>query len=124
MSSEKGSETPSAKLESLMVEYLLAVRSGYLGTVNGRPSPGYWTTLQQRVRAAALQCDTASEWAATVQRGMQIPGLDSSKSRVLVDLVALCDEHGLHAELLEKAERDHALLVALAQRIVDERKRA
>lgn len=106
-------------LESLIVEYLLAVRSEYLRTVHGRPSPSYWQTLQSRVRAAALQCDTASEWATSVQRGMQVPGLDSRHSRVLVELVHFCDEHAQHDALLNKCERDHAILIALAMQIVD-----
>ena len=112
----------ATKLENHLVEYLLAVRSEYLRTVNGRPPPSYWQTLQARVQAAALQTDTASEWAAAVQRGMQIPGLDSAHSRVLVELVHFCDENIQHNALLDKCERDHAILIALAMQIVDQRK--
>lgn len=111
-----------AQLETKIVEYVLAVRSEYLSTVNGRPPPSYWQTLQSRIQAAALQTDTASEWAASVQRGMQIPGLDNSHSRVLIELVQFCDEHELHQALLDKCERDHAILIALAMQLVDQRK--
>lgn len=112
----------ATKLESHLVEYILAVRSEYLRTVNGRPPPSYWQTIQARVQSAAMQCDTASEWAASVQRGMRVPGLDNKHSKVLVELVHFCDERDQHNALLNKCERDHAILIGLAMQVVDEAK--
>jgi hypothetical protein len=40
----------------------------------------------------------------------------------LVDLTHFCDEHGAHTEFLDMVERDHALLLALTQLTIEERK--
>lgn len=40
----------------------------------------------------------------------------------MIDLVRFCDENEAHLEFLQMVERDHALLMALSQVIVDERK--
>jgi len=42
----------------------------------------------------------------------------------LIELVRFCDEHGANDEFLMMVDRDHALLMALAQVIVEERKNA
>jgi hypothetical protein len=55
---------------------------------------------------------------------VRIPSLHKRASLVLVDLVRFCDEHGAHQDFLAMIERDNALLMALAQLIVQERKEA
>jgi len=42
----------------------------------------------------------------------------------LIDLVRFCDEHQAHREMLDMVERDSALLIALSQLIVEERRAA
>lgn len=103
---------------------ILTVRSAFLSACDGRPPMDYWTQLQSRCRAAARQTTTASEWVSAVQRRMQIQGFRSSDSLALVELVRFCDEHSAHGAFLEMVERDHALLIALAQVVVEERKSA
>lgn len=57
-----------------------------------------------------------------MQRRLQIGSLSKDGSRALIELVRFCDEHQAHLEFLTMIERDHALLIALTQMIVDERK--
>ncbi len=59
-----------------------------------------------------------------MQRRLSLASLPSVASRVLVELVRLCDENQAHDEFLALVERDHALLVALTQLIIEERKRS
>lgn len=117
-------EKQKKQLETLTVEMVLAFRSAYLANVGGRPPLGYWEQIQNRVRSAAMQTESASEWASTVQRRLNLGSLPSYASRALVELVRFCDEHDAHDEFLALVERDHALVVAMAQLIVEERKRA
>jgi hypothetical protein len=90
----------------------------------GRPPMTYWTQLQDRIRSAARQTASASEWASLMQRRLQIGSLSKEDSRALVELVRFCDEHGAHSDFLAAVERDHSLLMALVQLIVEERKAA
>lgn len=61
---------------------------------------------------------------SAVQRRMQIASFRSSDARVLVDLVKFCDEHDAHMDFLTMVDRDHSMLMAMAQLIVEERKAA
>ena len=112
------------RLESLTVEFVLSLRIEYLREQDGRPPMNYYEQLQNRMRGAAPQTTSASEWASLMQRRLQIGSLSKDASRGLIDLVRFCDEHQAHGEFLTAIERDHALLIALVQLIVDERKAA
>jgi hypothetical protein len=112
------------QLETLSVEMLIAFRGAYLREQSGRPPLNYWSQLQDRVRAAARQTTSASEWASQVQRRLQIPSLSKDYCQVLIDLTQFCDEHQAHTEFLDMIERDHALLMALTQLTIDKRKEA
>lgn len=57
-----------------------------------------------------------------MQRRLQIGSLRKESSKALIELVRFCDEHQAHDEFLVTIERDHALLMALTQLIVEERK--
>ena len=103
---------------------VLVLRGAYLVEQSGRPPPSYWETIQSRMRAAARTTTSASEWVTQVQRKLQIPGLRSADSKALIDLVRFCDEHQAHREMLDMVERDSALLIALSQLIVEERRAA
>lgn len=59
-----------------------------------------------------------------MQRRLQIGGLGKDACRALTELVRFCDENQAHTEFLALVERDHALLMALTQLIVEERKGA
>lgn len=59
-----------------------------------------------------------------MQRRLNLPSLPSVASRVLVELVRACDELDAHEDFLAMIERDHALIVALTQLIIEERKLA
>lgn len=110
------------ELETLTVEMLLAFRGAYLRELGGRPPLNYWSQLQDRARASARQTTSASEWASQVQRKLQIPALAKDYSSTLIDLVRFCDEHQAHMDFLDMVERDHALLMALVQLTVEQRK--
>jgi hypothetical protein len=84
----------------------------------------YWEQFATRMRSAARQTTRPSEWAAQVQRKLQIPGLPSRDSRALIDLVTFCDEHDATSDLLDIADRDTPLVIAMCQKIVEERKAA
>lgn len=116
------SENEHKKLETLTVELLLVLRGAYLEEQAGRPPMDYWSRIQNMSRAAARQTSSASEWCSAMQRRLQIPGFRNSGSKALIDLVRLCDEHAAHQDFLAMVERDSALLVALTQLIVEERK--
>lgn len=117
-------ETRRRKLETLVVEYVLVLRSAYIREQNRRPPMNYWEMFHARMRSAARQTTRPSEWAAQVQRKLQIPGLSSSDSKALLDLVAYCDEHDATGDLLDIAERDTPLVIAMCQKIAEERKAA
>jgi len=110
------------RLETLAVELALALRSAYLSEQGGRPPMNYWEQMENRMRAAARQTASASEWASLMQRRLQIGNLPKGASSALIDLVRFCDEHQAHTEFLDLVERDHGLLVALTRQIVEERK--
>lgn len=117
-------EKQRRQLETLAVEMLLALRAAYLSAQDGRPPMNYWEQFQSRMRAAARQTATASEWVSQMQRRLQVASLRSSDARTLVDLVKFCDEHEAHLDFLEMVDRDHSLLIAMTQTIVEERKNA
>ena len=117
-------ESQKKRLETLSVEMILALRGAYLREQGGRPPMTYWTQIQDRIRSAARQTASASEWASLMQRRLQIGSLSKEDSRALVELVRFCDEHQAHSDFLATIERDHSLLMALVQLIVEERKAA
>lgn len=59
-----------------------------------------------------------------MQRRLQIGSLPKDACRALADLVNFCDAQQAHLDFLTMWERDHALLMALTQLIVEERKNA
>lgn len=111
-------------LETKTVEMLLTLRGSYLAEQSGRPPLNYWTKIQDRMRSSARQCSTASEWVTLMLRKLQVPALHKDGSQVLLELVRFCDEHQAHGDLLDLLERDSAVLIALTQTIVEERKAA
>lgn len=117
-------EKQKKALETITVEFVLSLRSEYLREQDGRPPMNYYEQLQNRMRGAARQTSSASEWASLMQRRLQIGSLSKDASRALIDLVRFCDEHQAHGDFLTAIDRDHALLIALVQLIVEERKAA
>ena len=117
-------EKKKKQLETATVEMVLVLRSAYLSEQGGRPPMDYWSRIQNMIRASARQTSSASEWSSAMQRRLQIPGFHNSESRALLDLVRFCDENEAHQEFLAMVERDSALLIALTQLIVEERKAA
>ncbi len=119
------SEADRRKLETLVVEYVLVLRSAYMNQQNGRPPMNYWEQFSSRMRSAARQTTRPSEWVAQVQRRLQIPSIPSRDSRVLIELVGFCDEHeGAPEALLDIVDRETPLIIAMSQKIVEERKAA
>lgn len=111
------------QLEDLTVEMVLTLRSAYLTELGGRPPPDYWTQFQNRMIAASQMTVTASEWTGMMQETLGIGSLNSSQSRDLVKLDRFCSEHEAHEEFLDFIQREHALVVALCQIVVEERKK-
>lgn len=111
------------KIETAALEMMLEIRRAYIASVNGKVAMNYWEQLQNRARAAALTTAGASEWVSAVIRGLRIGSLNSSGSRALLDLVKVCDEtENGHDLFLRYVEREHATLIALTRRVVEEKK--
>lgn len=110
------------RLETLVVEVVLVVRKAHLAA--GGNALKHWTQLETAMRSAARQTSTATEWASTLQRRMQVASLPASGSSAVVDLAHFCDEHGAHETMLDMAEREHALIAALAKGVVEKAREA
>lgn len=57
-----------------------------------------------------------------MQRGLRLGAPSNLDCSAITSLTSLCDEHGLHLSMMDKIEREHGLILALARLIVDERK--
>lgn len=110
------------KLESLLTDMILCLRSDFLKA--GANPMDHWTQLESRCRAAAMQCETMSEWCSAVQRRLRISSLGKDSLRSLVSLCEWTDEHDAADDALDLITRNHALLIALARNISDEAKAA
>jgi hypothetical protein len=110
------------QLEDLTVEMILTLRAAYLSVQDGRPPMNYWEQFQNRMVAASQMTVTASEWVGMMQETLGIGSLNSSQSRDLVRLDRFCAENEAHDDFLDFIQRDHALVIALSQIVVDEKK--
>ena len=110
------------KIESALVEMILGLRSDYLRA--GANPMDHWTQLESRCRAAAMQCETISEWCSAVQRRLQIPSLSKGSSASLIALNSVCESDEAIDDALDMVSRDYGLLIALARNVVDEAKEA
>lgn len=109
-------------LESRIVEVIVAMRDAYLREQGGRPPMDYWTRIEQRVRRSAAAAANMGEWVSSLQRSLQIPGLASSASSEVLELIQYCDDNEANDEALRMCERQFAKLTAIARRIIEERK--
>lgn len=117
------SEAKKEKLRTLTVELMLEMRQAYLRTPGANQLKN-WEILQSRMRGAARTTASPEEWASKIQVGLQVPSINNSYSKALIDLVHLTSEDNCQPEWLDLIEREHGLLIAMARLIVEERKAA
>ena len=110
------------RLETLVIEMILSIRSAYLHEVKGKPALDYWTRLENRMQAAARRCKSASHWATLFLEGMQLTNVDNSGSGAMTSLVEFCDTNDSHRALRTLIKEDHPFLIVSARKIVEARK--
>lgn len=108
-------------LETLTVEWVLALRAEYLA------SPGcnvlkHWDQMQDRMRAAARTTGSADEWVTSVRRGLRLSAPSRDSARCSDALVSEARDHASAREFLELIESRHAYLMARARVAAEERK--
>lgn len=114
--------TPEQKgnLRDLTVAVLLDLRAAYL--MAGASPLKHWDQLQDRLRSAARQSATSSEWATAMMRSLGLSSPSVSLASSIDRLYEATDGHGIATLWLDMLEADFGLLMSMARLESEERK--
>lgn len=108
------------QLCDVTVAVLLEMRAAYLAS-GGSPLK-HWDQIQDRLRSAARQTSTSSEWATALMRSLGLSSPSVSLASSVDRLYEAVDGHGLADQWLDMLERDFGLLMSIARLESEERK--
>lgn len=99
------------RLVELTVAVVLDLRAQYLRSGVANPLR-HWDQIQSRMRAAARQSASPSEWATALLRRLQV---GAPSSRLSASLRRLCDGVSDSRSWLDLIEREHGYILARAR---------
>lgn len=111
------------KLRTLVVEFLLDVRRQYARTSGFNPLE-QWNLLSNRMRSAARTSGTVDQWCTSLMRSLQIEAPDKASSDSLLALSHWVVETDAHLQMMGLIETEFGHMVAMARKILDERREA